>query len=209
MCCRASRRIRKHERRTARDDVTPDTHLDPPLPGERPWRRFWARSFDSWCATLLMIPLAGAIPLEVLEDEGVLLLLRVSVYLLWVPVEGLLLAWVGFTPGKYLFRIEVRRQGAKPGFATALLRSALVMLIGLACGFPGLQSVAMLIGYTKIYAGEAYWDQKSGTEVVCRELGAARSFVAAFVALTAFGGIARELQLIVEALWPWLQSTVV
>jgi hypothetical protein len=155
---------------------------------------------------LVGLLVTAPVPFDWSEELGFLVLLKATSFILWVPLEAALLAFVGFTPGKFLFRVKVKRNGTKPDFPTALSRAALVTVFGLGCGVPGLQPVAMIIGFLQLYSGDTFWDRKAETEVICRDLGAIRAVFSAFVALSAFGGIAREILVLLEELWPGFEA---
>lgn len=81
--------------------------------------------------------------------------------LLAVPVEALMLATFGATPGKWLFGLSVRtHHGEKPGLALALGRQRSVFLRGLALGIPVLSFISILVaGIQTLNNKSAPWDQ--------------------------------------------------
>jgi len=110
-----------------------------------------------------------------------------------VPLEALMLAVAGTTPGKALLGLRVLRiDGGRPGPATAFARALDVYVRGLALGIPVIAFFAMLIaGARRLNHGRTHWDQRAQLVVATTPLSAGRwqlalvAFVAAWVALGA------------------------
>jgi Flp pilus assembly protein TadD len=139
----------------------------------RPWRRLAARLFDYgvWSAALLGIA-AGLRAVGVLGPEAerwVLHPLAIPVWVTatWVPIEALLGAYVGTTPGKWVFSVFLQfaisdayaeRGGAAelPRWARRALR---VWWRGLALGIPFLAPFAMAYAAERLRREqETSWD---------------------------------------------------
>lgn len=104
-------------------DLPPTRRVDPAredgLRGPHPWRRFWARSLDVQLMTAVWL----YIQFQVLRWYGpsvyrnsiqTLISLGMA-WLLLIVVEPLLLCTWGYTPGKWLMGLQVRRlDGRKP-----------------------------------------------------------------------------------------------
>ena len=95
----------------------------------RPWVRLLARNVDYVVFGLFLAVLAGLLDFGLLvKNPFVLAILTV---LLWIPVEAALLSTWGYTPGKALLRVRVRKGlGSLPSFKDALRRSFRVWWIG-------------------------------------------------------------------------------
>jgi hypothetical protein len=151
------------------------------------WRRFGARSIDySVCSLLtLILPFvwAGYAPTHMRDPAYVLPML-----LLWVPVEALLLATLGTTPGKWFLRVHLLPEYAtrrKPRFATALRRSFFVWGAGLGCGLPLISVVTAVLASRRLeYRKITSWDLVCRFCVRCYSIGNARRFGAvAFIVI--------------------------
>lgn len=109
-----------------------------------------------------------------------------------VPLEALMIALTGTTPGKALLGLRiVRADGTRPGPLTALGRAIDVYLRGIALGIPVIAFFAMLIaGARRLNHGRASWDQRAQLVVAAAPLSAGRwqlalmAFIAAWVALS-------------------------
>jgi len=99
--------------------------------------------------------------------------------LAWVTLEGLLMAYVGTTPGKWLMRVEVRTiKGQSLTKADAFRRSLGLLIIGNAFGLPYLIVVAWLANLVKFLASCAtFYDQWGKFKVVQNRVGAIRLVV--------------------------------
>lgn len=144
-----------------------------------PWIRFLARFFDYslFCLCLLGIkkfywplPQERLIPYE---------------FLLWVPVEALLLSTWGKTPGKWFLRTTLKAGKRKQmHFKMALKRSFNVWLRGMGMGIMGLSFLCLAVAYHKLKILRiTSWDREDHVEVTHYPLGRWRLLVAVFVAL--------------------------
>lgn len=175
------------------EDPVSVTELSFPLP--RPWFRFWARMLDYlWFGGVVWMLLSLLLPQEQLEWIMRKLLagapLNSMVFLLYVPLEALLLSLRGTTPGRALLRIHVvRDDGGLPTFEQALWRSFQVFVKGVALLLPVAHLVAMAWWRVRLMQkGETSWDESSRTVVVHGELEKWRYIVlSVIVAIMAFG----------------------
>jgi uncharacterized RDD family membrane protein YckC len=122
----------------------------------RAWTRWLARLLDSF------LILFTAVVAEELADRPIALL----VTLLSLPVEALLLATWGYTPGKWLLGVAVRRGGGgKLAFGEALHRAGAAMIYGLGAGLE-FGIVTGLVAKRRLQrTGSTYWDDLGGFRV--------------------------------------------
>jgi len=139
----------------------------------RPWQRLVARLFDYAIWGLVLALLLSELRGLGLEPEGLSYWLGhpfVAPILItgsWVPIEALLIASVGTTPGKWLFGVFLQfsisdayaRRDTGAQLKRALQRSFRVWWEGIACGFPLLAPVLIAVAYEKIAQNqETDWD---------------------------------------------------
>jgi hypothetical protein len=139
----------------------------------RAWHRLAARLFDYaiWglVLALLLSELTGmgAIPDALAQTLGHPLIAPVLITLTWVPVEALLIAALGSTPGKWLFGVFLQfsisnayaRRDTQAQLGRALRRGFRVWWEGMACGFPPLAPFLVAVAYEKLaQSQETDWD---------------------------------------------------
>ena len=139
----------------------------------RPWQRLAARLFDYaiWglVLALLLSELRGlgVVPEDLSFWLGHPLTAPILITGSWVPIEALLIASVGTTPGKWLFGVFLQfsisdayaRRDTRAQLQRALQRSFRVWWEGVACGFPLLAPVLIAVAYEKIAQNqETDWD---------------------------------------------------
>ncbi len=139
----------------------------------RPWHRLAARLFDYaiWglVLALLLSELTGvgAVPAEIGHVLGHPLIAPMLITLTWVPVEALLIAALGSTPGKWLFGIFLQfsisdayaRRDTQAQLGRALRRGFRVWWEGVACGFPLLAPFLVAVAYERLHQNqETGWD---------------------------------------------------
>ena len=139
----------------------------------RPWLRLAARLFDYaiWglVLALLLSELRGLglVPETLSYWLGHPLLAPVLITGTWVPIEALLIASLGTSPGKWLFGVYLQfsisdayaRRDTGAQLKRALERSFRVWWEGVACGFPLLAPVLIAVAYEKIAQNqETDWD---------------------------------------------------
>lgn len=134
----------------------------------QPWVRFFARMLDTALATvvLALITSVGEPSLFALNDlePGI----AFAALLLWVPVESLLIAWWGTTPGKALLGVSIRTyEGSRLPVLVAFNRSFRVWFFGWAAGLPLLSFAAPIVAYFRLRkAGVTPWDRKLDLRVL-------------------------------------------
>jgi len=139
----------------------------------RPWHRLAARSFDYALWGLML-----ALLLNQLRGTGVVgadtaywlshpLVAPSLISFTWVPLEALLVAAVGTTPGKWLFGIYLQlsisdayaRLDTRAQLARGLRRALRVWIEGVGCGFPLVAPIMVAIAYEKLAEHqETDWD---------------------------------------------------
>jgi uncharacterized RDD family membrane protein YckC len=111
-------------------------------------------------------------------------------WLVWFPLEALLISRWGYTPGKWLLGIAVRdAQGARLSFRGAFHRNAALWAYGYGAntlfGF-----VTAVLAYASLKRnGATYWDALGGYVVRHRRIGAGRATMAAAVLLLGLAAI--------------------
>jgi uncharacterized RDD family membrane protein YckC len=152
---------------------------------ELAWRRYLARLVDFFLfAALVGMGISVMVPgvAEWIADgRGALLSLGVA--LAYLPLEALMLANSGATPGKRLFALRVRTVDGSPlTFERALQRSARVYFLGIAFGLPILTQIAKLFALERFRrTGTTLWDEQCGTIVEHGELTPARKLSASII----------------------------
>jgi len=139
----------------------------------RPWQRLAARIFDYaiWglVLALLLSELRGLglVPPDLAFWVGHPLLAPMLITGTWVPVEALLIASIGTTPGKWLFGVFLQfsisdayaRRDTRAQLDRALRRSFRVWWEGVGAGFPLLAPVLIAVSYEKLAQNqETDWD---------------------------------------------------
>ena len=139
----------------------------------RPWQRLAARIFDYaiWglVLALLLSELRGLglVPSELAIWVGHPLLAPMLITGTWVPIEALLIASIGTTPGKWLFGVFLQfsisdayaRRDTRAQLERALRRSFRVWWEGVGAGFPLLAPVLIAVSYEKLAQNqETDWD---------------------------------------------------
>jgi hypothetical protein len=137
-----------------------------------PWRRWFARITDVSLAALVIGLVVGiADPTSPLfETSGVVW--NLLALLVWVPVDGLLLATFGSTPGKRLLGMSVRTEagdGGRLDLGQALNRSFRVWFFGLGAGIPIVSLITMVVAHERLKKnGTTSWDRDVGAVVLHR-----------------------------------------
>jgi hypothetical protein len=139
----------------------------------RPWHRLVARLFDYaiWGLSLALL-LSELRGMHAVSDAAAFalghpLFAPVIITATWIPVEALLMAALGSTPGKWLFGIYLQfaisdayaRRDTQAQLKAALRRAFRVWWEGVACGFPLLAPVLVAVAYEKLTQNqETDWD---------------------------------------------------
>ena len=125
-----------------------------------PFRRYLARKLDMLIATYLYFQITG-----VIFDGS---MASLSTYLLWVIppwaiIEGLCLHYWGFTPGKWILRIEVTDQwGRRLGLQQSMRRGIDVAVRGMGLGIPVLHMFTQIHALLRLGStGVTVWDETS------------------------------------------------
>ena len=139
----------------------------------RPWSRLAARLFDYaiWGLVLALllseVRAADAIPDTLAYWLGHPLVAPIVITGSWVPIEALLIAALGTTPGKWLFGCYLQfsisdayaRRDVAAQLDRGLRRGFRVWWEGIGCGFPLLAPILIAVAYEKIAQNqETDWD---------------------------------------------------
>lgn len=113
------------------------------------WHRWFARMIDLYLTVIVLGVLFGALGYTgVLANEAIISMLGL---VLLVGLEALLLATVGYTPGKALMNIRVdEHDGRRLTWGRSLRRAGSVWMNGLAMGIPLVYLVAMNRRYKEL-----------------------------------------------------------
>lgn len=151
----------------------------------RPWVRLLARNVDYVMFGLFLAEVAGLLDFDLFVKNP--FMFAISTVLLWIPIEAALLSTLGYTPGKALLRVRVRKGlDSLPSFKAALRRSFRVWWIGEGMCFP------LFFPFT---AGAAYrnfkvtastrWDRAGRFTVWHERIGRSRLAMLLLIYLTA------------------------
>ena len=139
----------------------------------RPWHRLSARLFDYaiWGLVLALllseVRASGMIPGRVAYWLGHPLIAPMVITASFIPIEALLIAALGTTPGKWLFGVYLQfsisdayaRRDTKAQLDRGFRRAFRVWWEGIGCGFPLLAPVLIAVAYEKIAQNqETDWD---------------------------------------------------
>ncbi|HEY4255398.1 MAG TPA: RDD family protein [Chlamydiales bacterium] len=147
-----------------------------------PWIRFWGRLFDYalFCSGLWTLRVATGVNLSISE------MWVPSEYLLWIPIETILLATFGTTPGKWLLNTEiVQGRRRRLEWSVALKRSFSVWLKGIGLGIPVINAICLLVSYQQLIIRKiSSWDIPDHIQITHRNISRGkRSIVALLAAL--------------------------
>ena len=166
------------------------------LTQRRPFVRYAARMIDMGLFFFIVIPVARELGLPMSSNATVLLQLLALALL--VPVEALVLARFGTTPGKAFMRMQVvRDDGQRLDLATAMSRSTKVWLLGWGLGLPLISLVTLIISFAKLTGeGKTAWDSQCGTRVLHQPIGFGRGLLAVvlifFLMGSSLGGMVEQ-----------------
>jgi hypothetical protein len=139
----------------------------------QPWNRLAARLFDYaiWGLVLALLlselRRVGIVPASLAYWLGHPLLAPIVITATWVPVEALLIAGLGTTPGKWLFGVYLQfsisnayaRRDARAQVRRGLSRALRVWWGGVGCGITPLAAVLIAVAYEKVaHDQETEWD---------------------------------------------------
>ena len=152
-----------------------------------PWRRYFARALDLSLAGILWSALQYLVLHWYWPEFGLMgfadtLVSAWGAWLFLLVLEPILLCTWGYTPGKWLLRLKVRREdGSKLDLERAVIRTAWIFLRGFALGVPLLNILCLGTCYDKCVKDQVMpWDQ--GLRYTVRPAGKKR--VAAYVAIS-------------------------
>ena len=152
-----------------------------------PWRRFFARVLDLSLAGILWSALQYLVLHWYWPEFGLMgfadiLVSAWGAWLFLLVLEPILLCTWGYTPGKRLLRLKVRREdGSKLDLERAVIRTAWIFLRGFALGVPLLNILCLGTCYDRCIKDQVMpWDQ--GLRYTVRPAGKKR--VAAYVAIS-------------------------
>jgi len=139
----------------------------------RPWHRLAARLFDYaiWGLVLALllsdVRASGMIPAHIAYWLGHPLFAPMVITASFIPVEALLIAALGTTPGKWLFGVYLQfsisdayaRRDTRAQLERGFRRAFRVWWEGIGCGFPLLAPVLIAVSYEKVAQNqETDWD---------------------------------------------------
>ncbi len=157
------------------DDEAKDyTHVSP-------WNRFLSRMLDySLFEILIYIIISLAFPSLSFSRYGKFIAIE---FLLWVPIEALLLSTWGYTPGKFLLKTTLRKHfNKKLDFQDALRRSFSVWFRGIGLGIPIVNIFAMFFAFSRLKTqGITSWDRDEKITVTHHPVGVYRFVIALIV----------------------------
>ena len=134
-----------------------------------PWKRFFARTADLAILDMVILFFVVVV-LRVRPLNSIIytvLGLQIVMYLLWIPIEGLLLHYWGTTPGKWIFGIRVESaNGGHLSISNAMLRAWAVLCRGYGLTIPIYQYWRLYKGYRQYNDhGCLDWDTEWDTEI--------------------------------------------
>jgi len=162
----------------------------------RPIVRYAARLIDMGIFIFIAIPIGSALGLGFTSDS--FLLVDMLMLALLVPVEALVLAQFGTTPGKAFMRMRViRDDGQRLDIGTAMSRSAKVWLLGWGLGIPIVSVVTRILAFARLMSeGRTAWDTQCGTRVLHQPVGFVRGVLAVilifFLIGSSLGGMVEQ-----------------
>jgi len=139
----------------------------------RPWHRLSARLFDYaiWGLVLALllseVRASGVIPENIAYWLGHPLVAPIVITASFVPIEALLIAALGTTPGKWLFGVYLQfsisdayaRRDTRAQLRRGFRRAFRVWWEGIGCGFPLIAPVLIAVAYEKLAQNqETDWD---------------------------------------------------
>ena len=153
-----------------------------------PWRRFFARALDLSLAGILWSALQYLVLHWYWPEFGLMgfadtLVSAWGAWLFLLVLEPILLCTWGYTPGKRLLRLKVRREdGSKLDLERAVIRTAWIFLRGFALGVPLLNILCLGTCYDRCIKDQVMpWDQ--GLRYTVRPAGKKRAAVYAAILL--------------------------
>ena len=134
----------------------------------RPWRRYFARTFDFVANLFLLALVSEAAGFGEFLDNANRYVFALIVCVEFFFIEATLLALTGTTLGKFLFGLHIERHdGKKPGWGQAFSRGWDVLIRGYGGGIPVISFVTCFIAYqTLTNEGRTPWDDSRDLRVL-------------------------------------------
>ncbi|WP_219833984.1 RDD family protein [Paenibacillus sp. R14(2021)] len=145
----------------------------------KPWQRFWARMMDIYLFFMIGSLLASAvIGFDYKGNLGLLLLTTLAWLLCYAVIDALLMAGLGTTAGKAVFRVVVRSaSGGRLTFKEAWRRNLSMLYYGMGLQMPVIMLLCMSRAQYRLRTeGTTRWDKHRFT-VVHGDHGLIRRFV--------------------------------
>jgi len=126
----------------------------------RPWIRWWARYVDALLVMIILTPVLFYLPIESLETTPKFLSIFVF-STICIVIESILISFWGYTPGKRLFCVKVRKlDDKKLSFISSLKRAFSVWVIGEGMNLPIINCIMPILAYLRLKARKTtYWDE--------------------------------------------------
>lgn len=148
-----------------------------------PWVRFLARMFDYSLFFLVLAAIRSFIG-RPLPTDYIETFVPIE-YILWIPLEALLLWLLKTTPGKWWFKITVK-QGRfdRLDYMTTLRRAFRVWIRGIGLGIPFINGLCMIVAYHRLKLFQVTsWDQEDHIQVTNLPISQSRLAVGAIIAI--------------------------
>ncbi len=169
------------EWRTPTSDTAPERRGEWVDRSAHPWRRYFARMFDTianGCLAIAGLSFALALLSQRASDSFMALLeikavSAILITLAAIPLNALLIGLTGGTLGKWLSGVCVLGVDKRPiGFKAALVREFLVWIRGLGLGIPIVILIMCIISFRALNkTGTTSWDSEIGSSLVHRPNG--------------------------------------
>lgn len=162
------------------------TYTEPAAIGQpHPWRRYFARLLDYTLVQLLLMFLIVVLLRVRPYNDFLSNLVKYGAPFLAVPMMALMLHYLGTTPGKWLFGLEVAADaGGRLSISAALLREWSALRYGYGFGIPFWQLWRLFKSYQACTnSNEMDWDQETACEYICHTWRGKRKLVLAFVSV--------------------------
>ena len=134
-----------------------------------PWKRYFARCVDLSIMEILVLFIAAVLlRIRPINDFiYTVISLSIVIYLLWIPIEGLMLHYWGTTPGKWIFGIRLESaNGGRLPISVAIGRAWDVLRYGYGYCIPFYIYWRLYKSYRQ-YSDDCFlpWDRKWDTEI--------------------------------------------
>ena len=189
--------------REANDSVAPGEMQQWIDTTAHPWRRYFARMFDTVIDGALVMFAVG-LGLELVHPETASRFISaldnnvvsgIAITLAAIPLNALLIGVTGGSLGKWLFGVRVLKLDNQPlGFSAALSREGMVWARGMGLGIPIVSLITLVTAFNTLRkTGRSSWDSDLALKVVHRPKGVgqlllgfvgAAGFLFVFVGLT-------------------------